>query len=645
MTTMAPINNAPVADDDVFTVQQGLRSTSLSGNLRIGDGAGTDHDVDGDALGWVADGASLAGAFFSNGQLAFRTIFGTYGVFAPTVTTVTAMTTANGGTVTIRSNGDFTYQSAAGFSGVDWFDYTLVDSRFATDIGRVTIDVQPTEGANDRPVAQDDVFAGMEDERITGNLLADNGKGADSDPDGNPLRVVNHTIMSAAGGIVSIFANGDFTYTPRANFGGTDSFTYTVLDELGARSTGTVTLEVASVNDAPVARDDAFSGARGQPIRGNVLANDSDADGPSLQVAAASITTAGGGLVTLLGDGNFTYAPAAGFAGPDSFEYTALDGAGGSATATATLTVQNRAPTAVSDLVTGVFGSPVSGNVLSNDSDPDGDALSVSAAVARTATGGTFNLAADGSFTYAPAPSFVGSDAFTYTVTDQFGAKASATLVVTYAAPAGARSGTSGNDTMTGTAGNDNISALAGDDTVSGQGGNDTLSGGGGRDTLNGDAGADTLNGDLGRDTLNGGADNDFLFGGADDDRLNGGAGNDRLSGDAGLDDLTGGAGADVFVLDRATGISVDRIRDFVSGLDDLAVRGSDHGLSAGALPDASWFAPSTAAANASHGRFLYNATSGILAWDADGRAATANVTIAALNPGQSLTLNDFLVV
>jgi Ca2+-binding RTX toxin-like protein len=641
---MALTNTAPVADDDTFTVQQGLSSTSLSGNLRAGDGVG-DHDPDGDALGWTVAPASLDNAFFSDGKLGFATISLTYGVGAATVSTMMSTTTAAGGTVTIQTNGDFFYQSPYGFSGMDWFDYTLVDPQFATDIGRVTINVQPTDGANDRPVAADDFFAGAEGQRITGNLLADNGNGADFDPDGNPLKVHNQTILSAAGGLVSIFANGDFVYTPRAGFGGTDSFTYTVLDDQGASSTATVTLDLRSVNDAPIAGSDAFAGPRGQPITGNVMANDRDPEGDSLQVVAASITTAGGGVVTLLSDGNFTYSPSAEFAGADSFEYTLLDSAGGSAVGTVTLNVLNRAPSAASDFVTGVSGSPVSGNVLSNDSDPDGDALSVTAAVARTATGGTFNLAADGSFTYTPVPSFVGSDFFTYTVTDEFGARSTATIVVNYAAPVGARSGTSGDDRLTGGAGNDNISALGGDDIVSGQDGNDIISGGGGRDTLNGDAGTDTLNGDAGRDTLNGGADDDLLFGGADADRLNGGSGNDQLSGGAGLDDLTGGTGADVFLFDGPTGTSADRVRDFVSGVDDLAVRGSDYGLAAGALPDASYFALSAAAADVGHGRFLYNTTTGALAWDADGRAATANATIATLNPGQLLAASDFLIL
>src|SRR5262245_6535429 len=319
-TNMALTNTAPVADDDIFTVEQGVGSTSLSGNLGVGDGVGIDFDPDGDALGWAVAPVSFDRAFFLNGQLGFLSLKMINGVGVAALSSATSMTTAAGGTVTIQTNGDFLYRSPAGFSGVDWFDYTLVDARLATDIGRVTIDVQSTDGANRRPVAVDDFFAGAEGERIAGNLLADNGNGADSDPDGDALSVDNGTIRTAAGGLVSIFANGDFVYTPRANFAGPDSFTYTLLDSRGASSTGAVTLDMTPVNDAPVAGNDAFAGPRGQPISGNVMANDSDPEGDSLQVAAATITTAGGGVVTLLSDGDFTYAPAAKFAGADSFE-------------------------------------------------------------------------------------------------------------------------------------------------------------------------------------------------------------------------------------------------------------------------------------------------------------------------------------
>ena len=219
---MALTNTAPVADDDVFTVQQGLTSTSLTGNLRVGDGIGIDEDPDGDALGWAVAPFNRDGAFFWNGQLTLHNDHDHVRGRGSNRLYCDVDDDCRRRHCTIETDGDFFYQSPDGFSGVDWFDYTLVDAQLATDIGRVTINVQPTDGANDRPVAADDFFAGAEGQRIAGNLLADNGKGADFDPDGDPLSVNNETILTAAGGIVSIFANGDFVYTPPANFSGTE---------------------------------------------------------------------------------------------------------------------------------------------------------------------------------------------------------------------------------------------------------------------------------------------------------------------------------------------------------------------------------------------------------------------------------------
>src|SRR5262249_7818211 len=171
-------------------VTQGATVTTLTGNLGI-----NDADPDGDPLGFAASPASLQGAFFSGNQMAFVRIMGTIWNPFPVVTHATALTTAGGGTAILPSNGDFSSQSAAGFPGVDWFDYTLVDPQLAADIGRVTINVVPAAGANDRPVAANDVFAAIEDQTIAGNVLADNGNGPDFDPEGGALGVRNETIL------------------------------------------------------------------------------------------------------------------------------------------------------------------------------------------------------------------------------------------------------------------------------------------------------------------------------------------------------------------------------------------------------------------------------------------------------------------
>ena len=116
----------------------------------------------------------------------------------------------------------------------------------------------------------------------------------------------------------------------------------------------------------------------------------------------------------------FTYTPAASFSGTDSFTYTASDGTGVSNVATVTIAVTavNDAPVAVNDTATVTEDSAgTSGNVLSNDTDVD-PGTTLTATLGASPSNGTVTLAANGTFTYTPAPDFNGTDSFTYTASD-----------------------------------------------------------------------------------------------------------------------------------------------------------------------------------------------------------------------------------
>src|SRR5207249_4100672 len=145
-------------------------------------------------------------------------------------------------------------------------------------------------------------------------------------------------------------ADGSFTYTPAAGFNGQDTFTYVANDGTADSIAATVTLNVSSVNDAPVAVADAYAtdedNALNVPAASGVLANDTDADTDPL--TAVPGTTPPPATLTLNADGSFTYTPAANFNGTDSFTYKANDGAADSVTATVTLNVGsvNDSPTA-----------------------------------------------------------------------------------------------------------------------------------------------------------------------------------------------------------------------------------------------------------------------------------------------------------
>ena len=159
----------------------------------------------------------------------------------------------------------------------------------------------------------------------------------DSDVEDDALSIAS--VGNGVNGSVELDAEGNVVFTPDADYNGAASFDYTVSDGNGGTDTATVSLDVTPVNDAPIAAADAFSGNEDTRITGNALTNDSDIDSASLSVVnAGTFFTANGGTVTLQGNGDFTYDPAADFNGTDSFDYVLSDGAAND-TATVTLNV------------------------------------------------------------------------------------------------------------------------------------------------------------------------------------------------------------------------------------------------------------------------------------------------------------------
>ncbi|MCH8991305.1 MAG: tandem-95 repeat protein, partial [Acidobacteria bacterium] len=196
----------------------------------------------------------------------------------------------------------------------------------------------PVDPLNGAPIAVDDAYGMDEDmQLIVGprGVLTN-----DSDPDEDPLTVSGNS--SPGNGTVSVNADGSFTYTPNADFFGTDSFTYTAFDGQSGDS-ATVTIEVVSTsNHLPVAVDDRyFMDVTAIPFLNvgspGVLENDSDPDGDPL-TAVLDDGPLNGGL-TLNLDGGFIYTPNLGFAGTDEFTYRAADDKGG-ASNPATVTIE-----------------------------------------------------------------------------------------------------------------------------------------------------------------------------------------------------------------------------------------------------------------------------------------------------------------
>ena len=184
------------------------------------------------------------------------------------------------------------------------------------------------------------------------------------------------------------------------------------------------------VNRAPVAADDSAAAAAATDVDVDVLGNDSDPDGDSLTVAAVTTPAHGSARIDLGGE-LVRYTPDAGFRGSDSFDYTVDDGRGGTASATVTVTVANAPPVAADDSATTHTGTSVQVDVVGNDSDANGDSLTVTAVT--TPAHGSAEVGAGGTVGYTPDPGFRGSDSFEYTVSDGHGGSASATVTVTVA--------------------------------------------------------------------------------------------------------------------------------------------------------------------------------------------------------------------
>jgi hypothetical protein len=280
----------------------------------------------------------------------------------------------------------------------------------------------PDNTCNRPPLVVDDSASTTKNHSVTVNVLAN-----DTDPDGDTLAVT--AVGTPKHGTAVRNGNNTITYTPATDYVGSDSFTYTASDGQGHSNQALVSISVQDVaNQAPVANNDTAETLRSTAVTIDVLANDTDADGDSLTVD--SVTQAAHGQVTNNGN-TVTYTPEAGYVGPDSFTYKASDGKGGtSSSATVSLTVKappNRPPDAVDDSATTQQDTPVTINVLSNDTDQDGDRLSVTN-VSDPPHGSVTNNGT--SVTYTPDGGYTGTDTFTYTISDGNGGSDTARVTV-----------------------------------------------------------------------------------------------------------------------------------------------------------------------------------------------------------------------
>ncbi|MGK7901603.1 MAG: Ig-like domain-containing protein [Hormoscilla sp.] len=239
-------------------------------------------------------------------------------------------------------------------------------------------------------------------------------------------------------------------------------------------------------NELPVAADDSATIALGTEGTIAVLENDSDPDGNPLTIIGVSDPVEGNNL-SISENGDFlVYTPAADFAGEDSLLYTISDGRGGTASATVNVTaITNEPPVAEDDQAIVATGANAEISVLANDSDPDGDTLTI--ITVADPENGTVDIDGD-RIIYSPNDEFAGTDSFAYSISDGV-ATDTATVTVTVQPADQPLTGSDGADVLIG---DDNLTSLgATAEQIIGGAGDDVLVGGQGADQLTGGAGAD----------------------------------------------------------------------------------------------------------------------------------------------------------
>ncbi|HEX3255750.1 MAG TPA: Ig-like domain-containing protein [Gaiellaceae bacterium] len=396
-------NTAPVADSQsVSTNEDTAKAITLTGS-----------DADGNSLTFAV------GTGPSHGTL------GSIGAVTCT------------GTAPKNCSASLTYTPAANYNGSDSFTFKVNDGNLDSAAATVSITVN---AVNDAPTADSQSISTNED---TAKAITLTG----SDVDGNSLSfaIVAGPSHGTLGSIGSVSCTGTapkscsagVTYTPAANYNGSDSFTFKANDGTADSSAATVSITVNAVNDAPTCSNGSATTDEDTPKA--ITLNCSDVDGDSLTYSIVSGPAHGS--VSSGTSASRTYSPAANYNGSDSFTFKASDGSAESNTATFNITVNavNDAPAADSQSVS--TNEDTAKAITLTGSDIDGDSLTFAKVAAPThgslgAIGpvtctGTAPKSCSAGVTYTPAANYNGSDSFTFKVNDGTLDSAAATVSIT----------------------------------------------------------------------------------------------------------------------------------------------------------------------------------------------------------------------
>ncbi|WP_305839004.1 retention module-containing protein [Photobacterium leiognathi] len=416
---VTPVNDAPVANPDSFTTDE---DTSITVDL-----IKNDSDVDGDKL-TVKD---INGTPLTGGE---QTVV------------------VDNGKIVIADDGGMTFVPSDNYHGDVTVPYTITDGD-KTATSTVTIHVTPI---NDAPVANPDSFTTDEDTSITVDLTK-NDHDVDGDTvtikeiNGTPVTPGHEQTIVVDNGKIVIAYDGGTTFVPSDNYHGDVTVPYTITDG-DKTATSTVTIHVTPINDAPVANPDSFTTGEDTSITVDLIKNDSDVDGDKLTIKEINGTPLTGGEQTVVvdngkiviaHDGGMIFIPSDNYHGDVTVPYTITDG---DKTATSTVTIHvtpvNDAPVANPDSFTTDEDTSITVDLIKNDSDVDGDKLTVTEINGTSLTGGEQTvvvdngkivIAHDGGMTFVPSGNYHGDVTVPYTITD--GDKSATSTVTIHVTP------------------------------------------------------------------------------------------------------------------------------------------------------------------------------------------------------------------
>ena len=319
--------------------------------------------------------------------------------------------------ITNTSQGAFTYAPNSNVSGNDSFTFKVNDGNSDSNIATATITIR---SVNDIPSADDKIFQIIEDTPLNSVLTG-------TDIDSSSLSFNIHTLPSK--GIVNLDnTTGNFTYLPHSNATGVDSFTYSSNDGDSNSAPASVTITIAEENDAPQALTTEIVTLEDTSISSSL--NAADVDDTNLLFSITSQPNNGAVTLTDQSTGDFIYTPFDNETGADSFTFQVSDNKLLSNIGTVEITINpvNDAPSANNISFNTDEDTAYFGTFSANDVDNDPLIYSI---VSQPNKGSiNFDNAPAGSFVYIPNQDQIGSDTFTYSVTDLQGQTAIATATV-----------------------------------------------------------------------------------------------------------------------------------------------------------------------------------------------------------------------